>query len=84
MSLIHSPENKIARPILQAVATAIKALETVTGCLIEHEIGYDDDVNFTQAKRLLWSILENNDYTIDVDTNRLCKACTAPTSTREG
>jgi hypothetical protein len=64
----------IARPILQAVANAIKALETVTGCLAEHEIGREDDENFTRAKRLLWSILENNGYTIDIDTNRLRKA----------
>ena len=74
MSLIHSPENKIARPVLQAVANAIKALETVTGSLAEHKIGREDDEHFTQAKRLLWSILENNGHTIDIDTNRLCKA----------
>ena len=74
MSLVHSPENKIARPILQAVANAIKALETVAGSLGEHEIGREDDEQFTIAKRLLWSILESNSYTIDIDTNRLCKA----------
>ena len=74
MSLIHSPENKIARPILQAVANAIKSLETVTGGLAEHEIGRVDDEHFTQAKRMLWSILENNRHTIDIDTNRLRKA----------
>jgi hypothetical protein len=74
VSLIHSPENMIARPILQAVANAIKALETVTGSLAEHEIGREDDESFTSAKRLLWSILENNGYTIDIDTNRLRKA----------
>ena len=74
MSLIHSPEDKIARPILQAVANAIKALETVTGSLAEHEIGREDDEQFTRAKRLLWSVLENNGFTIDIDTNRLRKA----------
>jgi hypothetical protein len=74
MSLIHSPEDKIARPILQAVADAIKALETVAGSLAEHEIGREDDESFTRAKRLLWSILENNGFTIDIDTNRLRNA----------
>jgi hypothetical protein len=74
MSLVHSPEDKIARPILQAVANAIKSLETVTGSLAEHEIGREDDEQFTLAKRLLWSILENNGHTIDIDTNRLRKA----------
>ncbi len=74
MSLIHSPEDKIARPILQAIANAIKSLETVSGSLSEHEIGREDDESFTRAKRLLWSILESNSYTIDIDTNRLRKA----------
>jgi hypothetical protein len=74
MSLIHSPEDKIARPVLQAVANAIKALESVTGSLAEHAVGREDDEHFARAKRLLWSILENNGYTIDIDTNRLCKA----------
>lgn len=74
MSLTHSPENKIARPVLQAVANAIKALEVVTGSLAEHTIGRGDDEHFSQAKRLLWSILENNHHTIDIDTNRLRKA----------
>lgn len=74
MSLIHSPEDKIARPILQAVTNAIKALEAVTGSLAEHEIGREDDESFARAKRLLWSILENNGHTIDIDTNRLRKA----------
>lgn len=74
MSLTHSPENKIARPVLRAVANAIKALEVVTGSLAEHTIGRADDEHFTQAKRMLWSILESNGYTIDIDTNRLRKA----------
>lgn len=74
MSLVHSPENKIDRPILQAVSSAIKSLETVTGSLKELEIGREDDESFSQAKRLLWSILENNGHTIDIDTNRLRKA----------
>ena len=74
MSLIHSPEDRIARPVLQSVAAAIKALEVVTGSLAEHTIGRTDDEHFTQAKRLLWSILENNGHTIDIDTNRLRKA----------
>ena len=74
MSLTHSPENKIARPVLQAVANAIKALEVVTGSLAEYTIGREDDEHFTQAKRMLWNILENNHHTIDIDTNRLRKA----------
>ena len=74
MSLIHSPEDKIARPILQAVANAIKSLETVSDSLAEYEIGRADDEHFTQARRLLWSILENNGHSIDIDTNRLRKA----------
>jgi len=83
MSLIHSPEDKIARPILQAVTSAIKSLETVAGSLKEHEIGREDAESFTRAVRLLWSILESNGHTIDIDTNRLCKAFTTPTPTRE-
>ena len=74
MSLIHSPENKIARQVLQAVAAAIKELEVVTGSLAEHTIGREDDEHFTISKRMLWSILENNGYTIDIETNRLRKA----------
>ena len=74
MSLVHSPADTIARPVLQAVANAIKALETVTSSLAEHEIGHEDDASFTRAKRLLWSILESNGHTIDIDTNRLRKA----------
>jgi len=74
MSLVHSPEDKIARQILQAVSSAIKSLETVTGSLAEHEIGREDDESFSRAKRLLWSILESSGYTIDIDTNRLRKA----------
>lgn len=74
MSLIHSSEDKIARPVLQAVTAAIKELEVVTGSLAEHVIGREDAEHFTQAKRLLWSILENNGHTIDIDTNRLRKA----------
>lgn len=74
MSLVHSPEGKITRPVLVAISNAIKALEIVTGSLHENEIGKEDSEGFTRAKRLLWSILENNGYTIDIDTNRLCKA----------
>ena len=74
MSLVHSPEDKIARSILQAVTNAIKSLEVVTGSLAEHEIGREDDEQFTRAKQLLWSVLESNGYTIDIDTNRLRKA----------
>lgn len=74
MSLIHSPEDKIARPILHAITSAIMSLETVTGSLKEHEIGKGDAECFSQAKRLLWRILESNHYTIDIDTNRLRKA----------
>ena len=83
MSLSHSPDNKIARPILQAVANAIKSLETVTGSLQEHEIGCEDAESFNRATRMLWSILENNNHTIDIDTNRLRKACAASSLPRK-
>jgi len=74
MSLRHSPAGSIDRKVLQAVASAIKALETVTGTIEQYDIGRLDEMEFTTAKRKLWGILEDNGYTIDVDTNRLTKA----------
>jgi hypothetical protein len=73
MSLTISSEGEISRPVLLAISNAIKALEIVTGGLQEHQIAREDDESFTRAKRLLWSVLENNGYTIDIDTNRLRK-----------
>ena len=74
MSLKHSPEDHIDRKVLLAVAGAIKSLETVTGTIVEYEIGISDAQDLHYIVRRLWSILESNGYTIDVDTNRLRRA----------
>ena len=74
MSLNHSPEEHIDRKILQAVAGAIRSIETVTGTIVRYNIGKDDEVLLNTALRNLWSILETNNYTIDIDTNRLKRA----------
>lgn len=71
MSLQHSPEGHIDRKILQAAATAIRSIETVTGTIVEYQIGNDDAQLLNTAMRNLWSILESNGHTIDTDTNRL-------------
>jgi len=71
MSLLHSPEGEIDRKILQAAATAIRSIETVTGTIVEYNIGKDDALLLNTAMRNLWSILESNGHTIDTDTNRL-------------
>jgi len=71
MSLQHSPDGNIDRKVLQAVAGAIRKIETITGTIFEYEIGREDAVLLTTAMRNLWSILETNGYTIDIDTNRL-------------
>ena len=70
MSLLHSPEGEIDRKILQAAATAIRSIETVTGTIVEYSIGKDDALLLNTAIRNLWSILETSGYTIDTDTNR--------------
>jgi hypothetical protein len=74
MSLQHSPEGHIDRKILQAVAAAIRSIETVTGTIVQYDIGKDDAVLLNAALRNLWSILETNGYTIDIDSNRLRRA----------
>jgi hypothetical protein len=74
MSLQHSPEGHINRKVLQAVAGAIRNLEAVTGTIIEYDISKDDAVLLCSAMSDLWSILESNGYTIDIDTNRLRRA----------
>lgn len=71
MSLHHSPQGNTDRKVLLAVAAAIKNLETITGCIGEYDIDKDDAEAFLRATRSLWSILESNGYTIDLDTNRL-------------
>jgi len=71
MSLQHSPEGHISRKILQAVARAIRSIEKVAGALEEYEIGKDDAELLGSAMSDLWSILESNGYTIDIDTHRL-------------
>lgn len=71
MSLRHSPEGHIDRRILLAVAAAIRQIEAVTGAMEEYDIGRDDAESLGSALGELWSILETNGYTIDVDTNRL-------------
>lgn len=74
MSLRHSPDRKTDRKILQAVALAIRNLEAVTGTIVEYDIGKEDAQDLHYIMQRLWSILESNDYTIDIDTNRLRKA----------
>lgn len=74
MSLEHSPEGQTARKVLQAVAVAIKSLETVTGTIVEYDISKEDAESLCSAISDLWAILEINGYTIDVDTNRLRRA----------
>jgi hypothetical protein len=74
MSLQHSPEGHINRKILQAVAGAIRNIEKVAGALEEYEIGKDDAELLSSAMSDLWSILESNGYTIDIDSNRLRRA----------
>jgi len=71
MSLSHSPEENIHRKVLLAVSGAIRSLETVTGTIVEYEIGASDAHDLHYIMRRLWAILETNGYTIDVDTNRL-------------
>ena len=73
MSLIHSPAGDIDRKVLQAIAGAIKSLETVTGTVKEYEIDASDAQDLHYIMRRLWSILESNGYTIDVDSNRLTR-----------
>ena len=67
MSLQHSPEGHINRKVLQAVAVAIRSLEKVT----DYDISKDDAELLCSSMSNLWSILESNGYTIDIDTNRL-------------
>lgn len=74
MSLLHSPDGNTDRKVLQAVAGAIRNLETVTGTIVEYEIGACDAQDMHYIMRRLWSILETNGYTIDIDTNRLRRA----------
>ena len=74
MSLQHLPEGQTARKVLQAVAAAIRNLETVTGTIVEYDISKDDAVMLCSAMCDLWAILESNGYTIDVNTNRLRRA----------
>jgi hypothetical protein len=74
MSLQHSPEGHVNRKVLQAVAGAIRSIETVTGTIMEYDISKDDAELLCSAMSDLWSILESNGYTIDIDTNRLRRA----------
>lgn len=73
MSLEHSPEGPTSRPVLQSCAEAIRALEKVTGSFKTHKATKEDTDAVFRSVRELWSVLENNGYTIDVDTNRLRK-----------
>jgi hypothetical protein len=74
MSIQHSPQGHSSRKVLQAVAGAIRSLETVTGTIVEYDVSKDDAVLLCSAMSDLWSILETNGYTIDIDTNRLRRA----------
>ena len=74
MSLKHSSAGHINRKVLQAVAGAIRSIETVTGTIVEYDISKDDAELLCSVMSDLWSILESNGYTIDIDTNRLRRA----------
>lgn len=74
MSLKHSPEGHVNRKVLQAVAGAIRNLETVTGTIVDYDISKDDAELLCSAMSDLWTILYSNGYTIDIDTNRLRRA----------
>lgn len=74
MSLQISPDRHIDRKILQAVAAAIRSIETVAQTTVEYDIGKDDADLLASAMSDLWSILELNGYTIDINTNRLRRA----------
>lgn len=74
MSLLHSPDGHIDRKVIQAVAGAIRSIETVTGTIVEYKIGLSDAQDLHYIMRRLWAILETNGFTIDVDTNRLRRA----------
>ena len=74
MSLRHSPEGHIDRAIMLAVAAAIRSIEAISGAIEEYDIGRDDAELLASALGDLWSILETNGYTIDIDTNRLRRA----------
>jgi len=71
MSLQHSPDGHIDRKVIQAVAGAIRSIETVTGTIVEYEIGCSDAQDLQYIMRRLWAILETNGFTIDTDTKRL-------------
>ena len=71
MSLRHSPAGTTHRKVLLAVAAAIRNIEAISGSIEEYDIGKDDADSLSCALIDLWSILENNGYTIDLDTNRL-------------
>jgi len=53
-----------ARP-LQAVARAIRSIETVTGTIVEYDISKDDAELLCSAMSDLWLILESNGYNMD-------------------
>jgi hypothetical protein len=74
MSLLHSPDGIIDHKVLHAVAGAIRSIETVTGTIVAYSIGKEDADLLNTSMRNLWSILESNGYTIDIDTNRLRRA----------
>ena len=74
MSLQRSPDGHIDRKALQAVAAAIRSIEAVTGTIVGYDIGDDDAELLCSVLTDLWSILETNGYTIDIDTNRLRRA----------
>ena len=71
MNILHSPEEKIDHALIQAVSGAIKCLETVKSTVSEYRIGIFDAQDLHYIKRCLWSILETNGYTMDIDTNKV-------------
>lgn len=59
------PEGHVNRKALQAVARAIRSIETVTGTIVEYDISKDDAELLCSAMSDLWLILESNGYNMD-------------------
>jgi len=71
MTLQHLPEECINRKVLQAVAKAIRILESVPETTVEYDISKDDAVFLCSAISDLWTVLYSNGYTLDAETKRL-------------
>jgi hypothetical protein len=71
MPLRNTPGIRTSRPVLQACAIAIRALEKPEATFKHNDIEQDDYVRYRAAKKMLWAILQDNNKIIDTNTNRL-------------